>query len=76
MGENVDYSAYIAPHIQDNYRQITAERHDGDWRRLARELDAAGETTLARWAASQADAPVDGETADDKTPTRATRRKS
>lgn len=53
---DTDFDALIPGHLQDNYRLIVAERHDGDWSKLARQFDASGDDLLARWAASQAPA--------------------
>jgi hypothetical protein len=58
---DTDSGAFVPEHVKDNYRALVAERH-GDWLRLAREIEATGDSTLARWAASQAgtsDAPVE-----------------
>lgn len=65
----MDFDALVPQHVQDNYRALVAERHDGDWSKLARHFDANGEELLARWAASHADTKVDKpEKAVEKTP--------
>ena len=71
MAEQPDYDRYVPEHVRDNYRQLVEERHGGDWSRLARELDANGDTPLAKWAASQSGAKSDDkpENAMDKTET-------
>jgi len=49
-----DFDRYIPAHLQENYEQIVAERHNGDWSALGRQMAVDGNDTLSRWAYSKA----------------------
>lgn len=50
----IDFDRYIEPHVQENYEQIVAERHGGDWTALGRQFATDGHKLLAAWAHSKA----------------------
>ncbi len=52
--QQTDFDRYIPAHLQDNYAQIVAERYDGDWTALGRQMAVDGEQLLSRWAYSNA----------------------
>lgn len=66
--EQVDFDRYIPQHVRENYEALVAERHGGDWSKLARAFDNDGEQLLARWAASHGDGGEKAERAVDKAP--------
>lgn len=50
----VDYDRYIGPDVQANYEQVVADRYDGDWSALGRQMAVDGNNLLAGWAHSRA----------------------